>query len=127
MNVATSLHDFERRLLEAAIQSDPEREILHAQVVAATVTAREPTGVGVFVRLDTAAAPRLAQERPDRQIAGAVRLLISHPRLTYGGGAIVWLEQGRIDCIECFAYGESWPDEDAGFEVGLHEPGRHPR
>lgn len=119
--MTASLRDFERRLLDEAIQNDPDHEILLAQVLAATVTSRESTGVGLYVALDAVGSPRLACDRSEGQLAGAQRLVISHPRLRHGGGAIVWLEAGRIHLIECFAYSEPWPDDEAGFDIRADE------
>jgi hypothetical protein len=120
--VTTSLREFERRLLEAAIEGDPESEVLTAQVSAAEVVERDYTGVGLYVHVTVPAhLPELQQERRDRQLAGATRLYLTHPLLEHGAGTIVWVEDGRVDCIECFAYDGTWPSDDAAFQI-LPEP-----
>lgn len=115
----TALRDFERRLLDAAIEGDAEQEILRAQVAAALVSSREHTGVGLYVNLDVQRAPKLRSPRVDRQLEGAKRILLSHPALDYGAGAIVWVDDGRIQSIECFAYHGSWPDDEAAFRTTI--------
>jgi hypothetical protein len=120
--VTTSLRDFERRLLEAAIEGDPEVAVLMAQIAAAQVTERACTGHGLYVHLIVPAdQPRLRTERRDRQIEGAAHLYLAHPSLEHGAGTVVWVLDGRVDCIECFVYDGTWPADDTAFRI-LPEP-----
>jgi hypothetical protein len=42
---------------------------------------------------------------------------IESPELEYGAGSLVWHEDGRLSCLEIFAYGDSFPESLA--EYGL--------
>ena len=116
--MATSLTRFERTLLEAAIADGPEREVLKQQVAAATVVERDNTGHGLFVHLRIPDhVPRLSVAPPARQLSGGGAIQLTHPTLKLGAGTIVWVEDGKIDCIECFTYDETWPQDDALIHV----------
>ena len=119
----TSLRDFERRLLEAAIEGDPEQDVLAVQVGGAMVASREHTGHGLYVNLVVdERAPKLTTERRDRQLQGADRLVLSHPALEHGAGTIVWVSECRIEMIECFVYDGTWPDDDTAFGISAASP-----
>ena len=75
------LSDFEQRVLDALVKSDPERETLQAQLAEATVLNRDYSGVGLFTKLAVPeSAPRL--QDPGRYIEKIPKLHLEHPDLT---------------------------------------------
>lgn len=110
------LSDFEQRVLDALVKSDPERETLQAQLAEATVLNRDYSGVGLFTKLAVPeSAPRL--QDPGRYIEKIPKLHLEHPDLTAGAGAMLWLTNGRADTLECYTYDGDWPSEEGLFEI----------
>lgn len=110
------LSDFERLVLSMIIENDPEQATLSAQLAAATVENRDYTGVGVYTKLfvlpDT---PRL--QKLNRYIEQVPNVHLAHPSLASGAGALLWMSDGFITCLECYAYDGEWPHDETLFSV----------
>jgi hypothetical protein len=96
---------------------------LEAQLALASVTGRENSGRGFFTMIAVAdAAPRVDSPRvlgneTQARIAG----------LDYGLGIILFMEDGRLDLLEGFTYGESLAALDLSalaFEICREKAGR---
>ena len=110
------LSEFEKLVLSAIIEGDPEQGILQAQLSSATVEKRDYTGVGLYTELSVdPEAPRLS--RPGRYIEEIPKLHLTHPALSAGAGAMLWLSEGRARTLECYTYDGNWPEDEAGFSV----------
>ena len=74
----------------------------------ATAPFREYTGVGVFVTLEVPESV---------EVCGLARApevpypYVNSPDLEYGAGCVLFLEDGRLDTLEIFAYGDSFPED----------------
>jgi hypothetical protein len=107
------MNSFEKTLLAEVITESPSAEILAEQLAKLTVKDREYTGVGSFTEFEV---PDDVTKVTDKQ-AGSDRLLygsvyISSPDLEHGGGCILYIENGVMDCLECYAYGDFWPRKE---------------
>ena len=110
------LSELEQRVLSAIIEGDPEQGIQEAQLSSATVESRDYTGVGLYTKLSVdPESPRLS--RPNRYIEQVPKLHLTHPSLSAGAGAMLWLTEGRADTLECYTYEGDWPEDEVGFSV----------
>ena len=110
--------------LEAAVLGslldgdDPTRIALRRQLRGVSVAARELTGAGFFTKLaldDDARAAR-ASLPPGRTVLGQVDVAIRG--LVHGAGAeCLVVEDGLLDMLEGFSYGEPWPALVETFEI----------
>lgn len=110
------LSDFEKHVIAALIDGDPEAATLTAQLAAAKVTARDYTGVGCFTTLAIdSGTPRL--ERAARYVEEIPKILLTHPALPAGAGAMLWLTDGRMDTLECYTFDGDWPTDETQFSI----------
>lgn len=97
-------NDIVRWLLKNCEDSTVQRQLPHV-----LLRKRDYTGVGFFLHFtlppDVIAAPDSAGDAtpiPGPEIASS--------QLDSGAGTVVFLTDGRIDCIEIFAYGNHLPE-----------------
>ena len=110
------LSKFEKLVMEAFIKEDPEAELLRVQMISATVSNREYTGVGLFTEIQVPEnAPLLRAS--NRYIEGVPKAHLEHPELSNGAGVLLWFENGRISTLECYTYGGEWPDDETLFTI----------
>lgn len=110
------LSAFEYQAVDTLVRSDPEREVLLAQLAVAKVSSRDYTGVGVYVDISipsTAPKVDLARWKIEDMLIGHA----DHPTLTAGAGLILWLQNGLITCLEAYTYEGDWPDDETLFRV----------
>ena len=104
------LEPLEAAVLDSLLDGDdPVRVALRRQRRGVSVASREVNGAGFFTRLaldDDARAAR-APLPPGRAVLGQVDVAMRG--LVHGAGAILICEDGLIDMIEGFSYGEPWP------------------
>ena len=83
---------------------------LIAQLNGAEPVSREHTGAGFFVQISVPpeTVPLSGEEWSRSHIDGPA---ILSPGLEYGGDSILWITEGRINCLEVYAYGGSFPKE----------------
>jgi len=110
------LSDFEKLVLSSLVDGDPEQGTLTAQLASATVQDRDYTGAGLYTKLAVdPTSPRL--ERSSRYVEEVPKAHLTHPALSAGGGAMLWLSDGRIDTLECYTYDGDWPSDESQFTV----------
>ena len=82
----------------------------------ATVKERDYTGVGLYTELQiNHNAPKLSKS--SRYIEEVPKVHLDHPQLSAGAGAMLWITDGLISTLECYAYGEQWPKEESKFTI----------
>jgi hypothetical protein len=106
MTRETEASPLERAVVEESLVGDhPDLVVLRAQWATAVVRARSFSGQGWFVTFSVAAnAKRTSFEK---LVFGNVT--IEPEPGVLGCGAVVWVNDGRLDCLEMFAYGDGWP------------------
>ena len=115
-SILEKLSAFEYQAIDTLVRSDPEREVLLAQLALAEVSSRDYTGVGVYVDISippTAPKIDLARWKIEDMLIGHAE----HPALTAGAGLILWLKNGLITCLEAYTYEGDWPNDEALFRV----------
>ena len=90
------------------IRERTENQPLRHQFAAARPKKREYTGVGCFVDLE------LPDDCPLVDVVQGDGRTISGPQirsrlLECGAGSMVFVEEGRVDLLEIYAYGNSFP------------------
>lgn len=87
-----------------------------AQGARARVASRSHSGVGFVTRLEVPA------DAPPVEATAAARAGIvyaSHPALAEPAEFLVQFRDGRLATIEAFCGSGLWPEDDAGFRVGV--------
>lgn len=101
------LNEMESRALEMLLAGDnQELAILRAQLAAATVASREFTGVGFFTHLSVPSELPRAKRR-GRLVLSDLYAEVSG--LEHEAGFVLFVEDGAIDCLECFIVDDGWP------------------
>ena len=95
--------------LSAACGADPEAGTTRAQLSSSKIISRELTGVGVFTHFKTD-SENLIEDTDGGVLRGSQGVSLSHPELEHGADVIVWVENGKMDCLEMVTFGaEKWP------------------
>ena len=111
-----SLREFERNAIAALAASDPDREAILEQLASASCSSREYSGVGVFTNLLVqGAASKIRSTSPVGQ--GELAPTGEHPNVPAGIGFLLWLEDGRISCLESYTYDGSRPLDESLIRV----------
>ena len=98
----TEFFDLEEAAIRAIISAQPASEALKAQFDQATVTSRENTGAGFYTDIFVPpTAPSVTSGSPIGNVDGTVE------GLEYGMGFILFMEDGRMSCLEGFSYEEA--------------------
>ena len=102
------MNEIEKRALELLLAGDNATlHVLRTQLSAATVANREYTGVGFFTRLAVPTeAPRLKNR--GKLVVGDVYGKIAG--LAHDAGFLLFVNNGAIDCLECFIVDDRWPE-----------------
>src|SRR5262245_11735034 len=100
--------DTERRAMNFLLCGDNETlAILRAQLATSSVVRRQLTGHGFFTHFHVSeAADKLPS--PGRFVIEDVHATFAE--IEYPVGFILFVEDGAIDTLEGFAYGDDWPD-----------------
>jgi len=110
------LSEFERQAISVIARGDPQREILLAQLGAASCASRDYTGIGLYTKLLVAPdAPKLQEHR--WKIEDMPKGHAIHPDLVAGAGLILWIKDGVITCLESYTYGGDWPQDESLFRL----------
>ena len=94
----------ERAVLQAFAEplDSLQREHLTEQIASASVSRRENTGAGFFTYFHVGDDLRSSlPDLKDREVAAEVA------GLQHGMGFILWIKDGRIDCLEGYSYEEA--------------------
>ncbi|MEW5869264.1 MAG: hypothetical protein AB1894_08320 [Chloroflexota bacterium] len=105
------LTPFEREVLNWLLNGD--NAVLHAlrqQLSCAEIVSREHTGVGFY--LSIMVPDRVEELDVDFPMKpnfcfGDVEADIDF--LEHGAGFLLWVENGRLSCLEGYTYGDNWP------------------
>ena len=111
MEDETKLTAFERDLLESALHDWPD---LLAQLDHCCVKERGHTGGGAMVKLSVSKKAKLCLGSP--RIINTLDLL-EIDGLENGAGFLVHVENGHLDCLEQFAYGEEYPKKIDEYQI----------
>src|SRR5262245_12654562 len=106
----SKLAAFERTILDAFLAGDlPQLSVFREQARAVTVKYRKITAVGFFTMLSVPrSAPRFDSCR--RAVLSDVGAEIAGAR--HDAGFVLFIDDGRLDCLEGFTYVDSWPEEE---------------
>jgi len=110
-----NLAPLEAAVIQLQLSDDSElANALRTQWNAATVVDRQLTGVGFYT---TFSVPPSIPGHSDlsRRRLGDVHAEIGG--LEHGAGFILWIEDGRLSCLEGYSYQEAWPDQVTAFRV----------
>ena len=110
-----SLNDFERAVLDMLLDGDhPVLVVLRAQAEKSRLSSREYTGVGFFCDFDVLPdVPALETER-DFHIGDVIAVVDG---LKHGADFVLFVREGRLDCLEGVTFGEPWPNEIRNFKL----------
>lgn len=117
------LTNLERQVMEALLAgNEPALQLLAHQFKTATVTTRELTGAGFYTTfLIMPQAPRLEGSKAIR--LGDVTAEIDG--LQSGAGFVLFVNNGAIEFLEGFSYGEPWPEKVDNFRLSyMGKPSR---
>lgn len=101
---STKFSALEFLALTAACEMNPEKKIAQEQLADSNVTRREFTGCGLFTHFKTNSASLLT-DVDGRILRGSQQVSLSHPELAHGADIIVWVENGKMDCLEIVTFG----------------------
>ncbi len=102
------LTDIERAVLDMLLAGDhPALATLRQQLATSDIRSRDYTGVGFFTEFSVPqTAPLL--EGPQNFRLSDVSATLSG--VEHGAGFILFVQEGRIDFLECFTYDGQWPE-----------------
>jgi hypothetical protein len=113
--VSEQLTDLERAVFDKLLAGEnSELKILREQFSKATVSTRELTENGFFTTLKIPAVAVCLQRKGRVTITDVSADL---PQLKHGVGFVMFIDDGKISCLEGFCYDESWPDSSTDFEL----------
>jgi len=111
------LSDLESAVLDTLLAADAGiNGQLRAQVRAATVASRTPSGVGFMTKLIVPAELSIPDRPADETLRPAYG---EHPELPGGAEFVVQVKSGRLNTIEAFCYAGMWPGDESRFRVEL--------
>lgn len=111
------LTPLEKAVLTSAVAGAGElAEGLRAQLDAARVMLRTPSGVGFVTKLEVPPHLSLA----DREVDAALpRVTGKHPQLPSGAEFVLQIRDGRLNSIEAFCFEGMWPGDESPFQVDV--------
>ena len=114
---SSTLTTLESAVLAAALAPDQAYfDRFRAQVAAAVVTSRTPSGVGFMTKIEVPAELAVA-EWPAHELLPVVAG--SHPDLAAGAEFILQVKSGCISTIEAFCYEGMWPQDEEPFQIEI--------
>jgi len=114
IQISPELTELERTVLETAIRGHSRGQELGAQLDAARVIVRTPSGVGFVTKLQIPEGLSFTEYAED----GALPVVLAeHPALASGAEFIFQVKAGRINCIEAYCYEGMWPADETLFRV----------
>jgi hypothetical protein len=120
--VTDGLAALETAVIQLQLSDDtPGARVLRAQWEASEVVERELTGVGFYT---TFSIPTSLPAVTDPLLKSMGDVQAEIEGLAHGAGFVLWLEEGRLKCLEGYSYQEPWPDALRGFRVSrsiIHE------
>ena len=105
------ISQFEARVFEW-IATQSHDLALQAQLARIQIAERQYTGVGCYTKLAVPIdAPVSIASYSQRGPLGGPHF--ESPAVEYGGGTLLWFCEGRADCLEIYAHGDSFPEDHA--------------
>jgi hypothetical protein len=114
IQISPELTELERAVLETAIRGHSRGAELEAQLNAAIVVVRTPSGVGFVTKLQVPEGLALSEHAEDNELPV---VLAEHPALDSGAEFVFQVKAGRINCIEAYCYEGLWPADETLFRV----------
>ena len=115
-NTSAEFSSLELLALTASCKMDSEPEIAKEQLARAAVTRRVFTGCGLFTHFTTESESILTAA-DGRILTGSQQVSLSHPKLAHGADVIVWVENGKMDCLELVTFGDEKLPESGNFQI----------
>ncbi len=101
------MNELEHRALEMLLGGEDQLlDLLRGQVRVASVESRDFTGVGSFTYLSVPESARRAANCA-RLVLGDVYAEIEG--LKHPAGFLLFVNDGAVDCLECFIVDDQWP------------------
>ena len=119
--ISASFNELERAILEH-IAKDYSIDSLTRQIQLTTLKKRDYTGVGFFVDFNIPKTlPKIEpNELGDEKVIHGP--FINSKGVDIGGGCLIFLQDGYIDCLEMYAYGDRFNEHISEFELsGSHK------
>ena len=110
------LSEFEKMVLTALVESDPEAEIISSQLAGAVVAEQDYTGVGLYTKIQVSESSPLLS-KSNRYIEEAPKTHLDHPNLESGAGVILWFDERKVSTLECYTHDGDWPKNESLFTV----------
>ena len=111
------LTQLERAVLTSAVaQAGDLADALRAQLDAAQVAVRTPSGVGFVTKLEVPAGLSLVDQQVD---AGLPTITGKHPQLPSGAEFVLQIKDGLLNSIEAFCYEGMWPADESSFRLDV--------
>lgn len=115
LEFSPELTALERAVLDAALAPETgDNASFRAQVAAAVVSVRTPSGVGFMTKLNVPEALSVAERPAHDSLAVVIGV---HPDLPSGAEFVLQVKGGRISTIEAFCYEGMWPQDEVPFRV----------
>jgi len=108
------LTSLERQVLQAVILGHSEFSGLMAQLDAATVMSRTPSGVGFVTKLKV---PEDLSIEDCIAVRGLPTIEAEHPNLPSGAEFVFQIKGGRLNCIEAYCFEGIWPANESLFRL----------
>jgi hypothetical protein len=106
---------FENDVMSRIIAENPRlSNVLAKQYKYATVLNRNFTGVGFFADFEVADKSLSIQGLPNLQLGNVQAKLKG---LELGAGFVLFVRDGLIQTLECYTYGEPWPNTVCGYTL----------
>ena len=119
--ISASFNELERAILEH-IAKDYSIDSLTRQIHSATLKERNHTGHGFYIYFRVSKVlPRIeaGDIGEEKVIHGP---FINSKGVDIGGGCLIFLQDGYIDCLEMYAYGDRFNEHISEFELsGSHK------
>lgn len=104
----------ERQVLMAAILGHRQVIGLTAQLDAATVISRTPSGVGFVTKLRVPEDLSIEKSCTSDALPAVEA---EHPALPSGAEFVFQLKSGRLNCIEAYCFEGMWPENESLFRL----------
>lgn len=91
---------------------------LAAQLDAAKVALRTPSGVGFVTKLKV---PRALGLDDQQAVVDLPTVTGAHPHLPSGAEFVLQIKDGRLNSIEAFCYEGMWPGDDSLFQLNTNK------
>lgn len=114
-NVREELNQLERAVLAKLMDGDhPTLTQLRSQLDDARVLTREFSGVGFFTEL------RVISSKALSDVSASIRfgdVLATFDELDHGAGFLLYVDNGVINTLEGYTFGELWPGQPSGVQL----------